>query len=119
MAKKIIHGERLDPSGHRGDERVIFRTQTGEEIRGELVIIQRLTGGGKCSRYVFEPLEVGGDGGRPFLGGGQLIVQIEGPSSDGGGEAAIQTPPKLMGSAAFKNLGQHIFGDGGEKHAED
>jgi hypothetical protein len=30
MAKKIIHGERLYLGGYRGDERVVFGTQTGE-----------------------------------------------------------------------------------------
>jgi hypothetical protein len=87
MAKEIIHGERLDPGGHGGDERVIFWTQTSKKIRDEFEVIQRLTGGGKSSGDMFEPLEIIGDGGRSFLCGGELVVQVHGPGSDGGGEA--------------------------------
>lgn len=119
MAEEIVHGERFDPGGHGGDERVIFWTQTSKKIRDEFEVIHRLTGGGKSGRDMFEPLEIIGDGGRSFLCGGELVVQVQSPGSDGGGEALVQRAPEFVGSAAAKNLGKKIIGYGSKEHAED
>jgi hypothetical protein len=42
MVEEVVHGQGLESSGHRGDEGVVFGTQTGKKIKGELVFVQRL-----------------------------------------------------------------------------
>jgi hypothetical protein len=39
MAEEVVHGEGLELGGHRGDEGVVFGTQTSEKIRGELIVV--------------------------------------------------------------------------------
>jgi hypothetical protein len=73
LTEEVIHGERFNSSSHRSDKEVIFGTQAREEIRGELLIVQQLTGSGNLLKTV----EIIGDRGISFLHNGKLIVEVK------------------------------------------
>jgi hypothetical protein len=119
VAEKIVHGERLKSSRDRGDEGVVFRTQTGKEIRGEIVVIERLFGSSKGGGNLLDPLKVVGDRGVALLGSSELVMKAHGVSTSGGGENMAESSPELLGSAAIEYLGKKFIGDGGHEHAEN
>jgi hypothetical protein len=86
MAKEIIHGERLYLGGDRGDEGVIFWTQTGKKIRSEFEIIEWPFCCSKSGGNLLDPLEVSDDGGAALVGSGKFVVETQHPGSCGGSE---------------------------------
>jgi hypothetical protein len=119
MSKEVVHGERLKPGCDRGDEGVVFGTQTGKEVRGELVIVEWLVGSSKGGGNLLDPLEIVGDGRVSLLGSGKLVMKAHGTSTSCGGKSLAESSPELLGSAATEYLGKKIIGDGGHEHAEN
>jgi hypothetical protein len=78
VAEKIVHGERLKAGHDRGDEGVVFRTQIGKEVRGELVVVERLFGSSKGGENLLDPLKVVGDRGVALLGSSKLVMKAHG-----------------------------------------
>lgn len=65
--------------------------------------------GSKGGVNFFEILEIFGDRGTPFLGGGELVMVAEGLGS--GGELFFKGSPQVMSGFGTKNLWQNLFRD--------
>jgi hypothetical protein len=119
VAEEVVHGERLKLGCDRGDEGVVFGTQTSKEVRGELVIVEWLVGSSKGGGNLLDSLEIVGNGRVSLRGNGELVMKVHGTSTSYGGKSLVESSLELLGSVATEYLGKKIIGDGGHKHAEN
>ena len=90
MRVYLVQGDVVVARGEGGDQRVVVRPETGEDVGDCLLLAQGLPDGSKRVRQVLHIAEVVCRRRAFLLGGGELGTDLDDPSPRSGGKHALQ-----------------------------
>jgi hypothetical protein len=93
----------------RGDDWIVVEVEASEDVGDQVVVINRLVGGGHLITQDAHLVDVVADGEAALLGGCKSDPGVDGVSFGGRSEVAFDNGPCFWGGATLVNLGQSFF----------
>ena len=115
----LVQRDVVGARGEGGDERVVVRPKSREDVGDGLLLAQWLADGSQSVSQALHVAEVVSRCGALLLGGGELGADLDDPSLGAGGEHALQHKPRITCSGGSHDGGENLLGDGGEEPAQD